>query len=689
MRRIICAAALICFMHALNASAVFSASYGDIDIAVDHPVGHERSHGYASYSVQVQNRSPNKTRRVKISIEPDANPSNFYEEGRLKSLTKTIKVAPNATAHTYIRQPYLNLNGRPLKAAVWIDGQKQTKPLRLPGFSTIRSYSYTTKKPAVTFNKKELAVAIDGVQKMRLPPYTRSAGMMQRRDLETNALIYGSLDGILLTLDEAEALSGAEREAVWDYVKSGGSLAVMGEGKLPDEWLILDARLENGIPKSGAMERYEIGFGLLLLAPPPPHKGSVRYQLYDSWKKTQQPWNATYSASGANAVLPVEEPYDAQASYRRMFILMLILAVLIGPVNIFLLKRIDRRMKLYWTVPAVSLLACVLVVFYAAIADGGKRMRVCSLTYLDQGARSAFTIGWVGFYSPSAHPDGLLFDEETELALQAGPEISSSIKVSGAGFKPGERIMVMLGGPPPKSGVGVTSSSGTFKVQFKPTAPTSGPPPKPAPGTTPPSDPFSVSVTFSAPMSGPTTKPAPGATPPPGGFVGFSPVIPIPSLHAVGSIDWTNGQRWSGEWIKPRIPLHFKFRKIQERTERIDLKRDGGKLKAVNRLGADVKAFWYADHEGKLYRASDIRNGAEAVLTETKGVQIGGKTLRQLYISQDWVPEIEAAKASPAAYLQPGRYIAELEENVFVEKAMKGAKMRPSTFLVVGDSTPE
>ena len=148
-------------------------------------------------------------------------------------------------------------------------------------------------------------MAIDGVQKMRLlpPPYARSAGVMQRRDLETDALIYGSLDGILLTLDEAEALSGAEREAVWDYVKSGGSLAVMGEGKLPDEWQLLDARLENLIPQSGEMERYEIGFGLLLLAPPLPHKGSVRYQLYDSWKKTQQPWNATYSASGANAVL--------------------------------------------------------------------------------------------------------------------------------------------------------------------------------------------------------------------------------------------------------------------------------------------------------------------------------------------------------------------------------------------------
>ena len=106
-------------------------------------------------------------------------------------------------------------------------------------------------------------------------------------------------------------------------------------------------------------------------------------------------------------------------------------------------------------------------------------------------------------------------------------------------------------------------------------------------------------------------------------------IRPVSDDHAVGSIDWTDGQRWSGEWIKPRIPLHFKFRKTEERNERIDLKRSGGTLKVVNRLGARVKAFWYADHDGKVYWASDIRNGAEAVLTETKGVSMGDKTLRQ------------------------------------------------------------
>ena len=579
MRRLICAAALIFIACALNASALSSGSYGDIDITIDNPVGDEISHGYASYGVQVQNRSPNKTRRVKIRIEPEGKPMAYHEEGRLKSLSKTIEVAPNAAVHTHIRQPFLTLNSWHLKASVWIDGQKQTEPLPLPGFARRVFYLYNPKTPDFRISDSDPVVAMDSVQKMRLPSNAGagSVGTMRRRDLETNGLIYGSLDGILLTLEEAEALSGAEREALWEYVKNGGSLAVMGDGKLPDEWQSLDARLENPIPKSGLPARYEIGFGQLFLAQPPPHKGSVRYSLYDSWKKTQHPWNATYTPSGANAVLPVAEPYDPLASYRRMFFLMLFLAVLIGPVNIYLFRKIDRRMKLYWTVPAASLLACVLVVFYAAIGDEGKRMRICSLTYLDQGARSASTIGWVGYYSPSAHPDGLLFDEETELTIQSssGGIIKASgsggIMVSGINLQPGVNIIM--------SGINYNSFKPQGRIRSTGSALTIGPSPTPAPSATSPPDSFSATITFSEPVSGPPPTPtisgaytvtpwAPTSVPPSKSAAGATStasswtviVQPVGTDdHPVGSIDWTDGQRWSGEWIKPRIPAAFQI----------------------------------------------------------------------------------------------------------------------------------
>ena len=125
-------------------------------------------------------------------------------------------------------------------------------------------------------------------------------------------------------------------------------------------------------------------------------------------------------------------------------------------------------------------------------------MRVASLTIIDQEARWATTLGWIGFYSPFAEPEGLLFDETTELTLQQE-------------------------GLPRFGPMAVGTAAG---------------------------------------------------------------------MDRTGSVDWTEGQRWSGGWIQPRVPLHFKLRKSESRPERIDIKKEGGALKVVNRLGARVKTFW-------------------------------------------------------------------------------------------------
>ena len=58
----------------------------------------------------------------------------------------------------------------------------------------------------------------------------------------------------------------------------------------------------------------------------------------------------------------------------------------------------------------------------------------------------------------------------------------------------------------------------------------------------------------------------------------------------VGSVDWTDGQRLTGGWLPAQIPRHFKLRKNEDRPEHIELKKEGGALKVVNRLGARVKS---------------------------------------------------------------------------------------------------
>ena len=600
MTRFICAAASAFFICAMNGAAFFYHDFGDISIKSESTITVARgfqSHGYAAVRIEAVNRSPDKARRVEISF-PREDTDSFWGPGRLKNVSKTIDAAPNSTAESYFYQPWILLDGKGDEAVVYIDGEKQEQTVYAFGLDSHGaggsfrgsfgggSWVNLREQPCVSFGaigKSSLPVS------SKVNPWTRHL-------FDSSWLAYSGYDGMILSLSEAETLSVEERAALLEYVKAGGSLAVMGEGKLPDDWSQLDSRLTNRELISDAVEQYEIGFGLLFLSGPPYYPTSSRpaahTPIYDSWLETQNPWLRMYTASGANTAFPIVDPIDQQASYQRMFFLMLLLAAVIGPLNIAALKRKKQMMRLYWTVPAISLAACLLIFLYAVLVEGtGKQMRVASLTFLDQSARSASTLGWLAFYSPGAHHGGLLFDEETELTLQ------------------------MEG----------------------------------------------------LPRFGPMGMPAAAAS-----VQGSS-----------GSVDWTDRQRWTG-WLRPRIPLHFKLRKNEDRPERIDLKRDGGDIKIVNRLGARVKSFWYADHGGKVYQASDVPNGAEAVLTETKGVKIGLKKLRDVYASQDWVAEIEAVKASPAAYLQPGRYFAELEENVFVEKALKGAKMKPSTCLVLG-----
>ncbi len=598
LARVLCAAAL--FGGALNGSAFYQ-DYGDISIELMSSISGAsgfKTHGYAALRIKATNRSPDKAHRVEIRF-PNEGGRSFWGPGQLKSFSKTIDVAPDSTAEAYFYQPSILLDGDAHEAVVYIDGEKQAQNIHAFGISShgaVGTFSSSSGGSWVN-PREEPTVSFGAIRESSIPGSSKVNSWDRRSfdSFDSTWLAYSGYDGIVLALSEAKTLSAEERAALWEYVKAGGSLAVMGIGQLPDDWARLDSRLANRELVMDVSERYEVGFGILFLAGPPffptSSRPAVHTAIYDSWFETQKPWLRIYTAAGANTALPVSKPVDTRASFRRMFFLSLLFAAIIGPLNIAVLRRKKQMMRLYWTTPAISLTACLLFVLYFAVFEGPvKYMRVASLTMIDQEARLATTLGWLGFYSPFAEPEGLLFDEVTELTLQQE-------------------------GLPRFGPMAVGTAAG---------------------------------------------------------------------MDRTGSVDWTDGQRWSGGWIQPRVPLHFKLRKSESRPERIDLKREGGDIKVINRLGARVKAFWYADDEGGVYRADDIPKGAEAVLTKTTGAPIGSKKLRDVYARWDWVAEIEKLKASPAAYLQHGWYFAELEENVFVEKAMKGAEMLPSTCLVLG-----
>ena len=137
-------------------------------------------------------------------------------------------------------------------------------------------------------------------------------------------------------------------------------------------------------------------------------------------------------------------------------------------------------------------------------------------------------------------------------------------------------------------------------------------------------------------------------------------------------VDWTEGQHLTGEWIRARMPLHFRVRKSERRRERLKLRRGPDGVAAVNGLGAPVLRLALADVDGRLFATEEIAPGAEAALAPRPG-EPRGRLLRHVY-GRNWVEGIRDVASRPTAYLKPGTYVAVLDGNPFVEQGRAGAR---------------
>jgi hypothetical protein len=237
-------------------------------------------------------------------------------------------------------------------------------------------------------------------------------------------LSYSRYDGIVLTPEDLDDLRRAPpagqavRTALFQYAEAGGTLLVLGRGKvkLPASW----GRVPAG---QGGLTAYYAGFGRCLLsADRDVAKWDVNrwVELTGVWTETANVWRASPSIYELNNSLPVVD--DVGVPVRGLFAVMILFGIAIGPVNLLFLAPRRKRLRLLWTVPAISLVTCVAVFGYTVFAEGWQgRARLEALTILDQTEQRATTLARAGFYSPLTPGDGLRFDTQTEVAEQGGP----------------------------------------------------------------------------------------------------------------------------------------------------------------------------------------------------------------------------------------------------------------------------
>lgn len=572
----------------LNAAEAATLVGKDIAVNIDpRPNGLNNDstrHGYFEYRVRLTNNS--KTDEHPVTLALPANASR-YGNDNIQQITRKVTVAPETTAVVSLLQPPVPIEGYNLL----VIANKDRKEINLD-VVTHPSNNYGSGNPRVLVLTSKSVDANFGDFAGR---YARHNTLKVVRadvgvtDYSTNWLGYTCYDGLVLIDRDIRTMPAAAKQAVRRYVECGGSLTVLGAWQPDDSW---HAQRFDWKPNTRRNSKhYFVGFGEVSVVPQQKADAisSADYQMMaDDWRRSSLPWREHYDINDANGRFPVID--DLGVPVRGLLLLIITFAVLIGPVNLWVLGRTRKRMWLLWTVPAISLLFSGAVWVYASFSEGwGANERTEGITLLDERKLTATTLGITAYYSTLTPGSGFQFGPETELT----PALASFDHYYGRG------------------------SDGRSR-----------------------------------------------------------------------SMEWTDGQHLRSGWIVARVPAHFKVRKSDPtQRARIDpVAKADGTVEAVNGLGADVTKLVLATPDGKIYTAGPTPAGQPFNLApaEVQRTLASADTLRRLYQNALASNAANDLAIKPSRFLQPGTYIAVMDDNPFIESGLGKEDSRRSRAVVYG-----
>ncbi len=406
-----------------------SQTYNDITVSVVSSFEQDRHHGYAEHKITLQNASADKIHIVTL-FAPN---SSYSRNSRIHEISKTIAVAPSAEITVSLFQPAINIYGDNL--GVIIDNKTQEKGVGLK-FSDIdsvyhqisrrfpekktdaplrillsRNVSYDSFKETPLKPKGLKKNSVDMPESVKDRFYEFLSADSTIESWSENWLAYTPYDGIVVAADEMQSMPKNIESAILKYIRCGGSLLVLGKWDGAKQW-------QNAQESSDPLKLHYIDFGVCVVS----ETNNVASWHEQTWKKLNDiAWQPTgkellryRDIATANDELAVVDTLAIPV--RGLFILVIVFAIAIGPVNLLVLHKLKKRIWMLWTVPLIAILTSLVVFSYALYTEGfHSNSRIRSITILNQKLDTATTIGLDGFYCPLTPSGGLRYDIQTEL----------------------------------------------------------------------------------------------------------------------------------------------------------------------------------------------------------------------------------------------------------------------------------
>jgi len=211
---------------------------------------------------------------------------------------------------------------------------------------------------------------LDDVVKNQNSSNPSFAKVFEPEQLPVDWLGYTGLDAVLLDEPAWRGLAAAQRQALVAWVRLGGRLDLYGETAIDPTTL--------GLPFTETKARD--GSRSLSL-------GIVKLSLWDGKELPDSVVNFYRTLPQASQALERDfnNDWKLQSDFGTkefnpilVFILLLIFAILVAPVNLFYLAKPGRRHRLFITTPIISVVTCLLIILVILFIDGvgGKGTRV-------------------------------------------------------------------------------------------------------------------------------------------------------------------------------------------------------------------------------------------------------------------------------------------------------------------------